>query len=467
MFSRWREQLRHTLGVRLALWYALIFLVSTLSVAALTYSLVAYSLQQRDREIVAGRVREYAIAYRQGGLDAVATAVQREQAAGPHERLFVRVIGPLGSATFFSLPPEWGEFDLDTLGAGGTTGTEWMAAPARSGEARLEIASLASADGTVVQVGKTTAGREALLGTFRGVLGSALLLVAVLAIAGAVLLTRSALRPIRDLLAVVRRVVRTGEVGERVPIHRTGDLLEELGTLVNRMLDRISTLVEGMRGALDHVAHDLRTPMARLRGQAEAALRRTDDPAAMRAALERCVDETDRVLSLLDVLMDVSEAETGTMHLQIEPVDVATLVAEACDLYADVAEDKGVRLDSACPATVSIRADGRRLRQVLANLLDNAIKYTPSGGRVRVEGRVDGDRVRILVEDTGVGIPAGELPRIWDRLYRGAAAGSERGLGVGLTLVRAVVRAHGGHVDVDSAPGRGSRFTVVLPVDGA
>jgi signal transduction histidine kinase len=164
--------------------------------------------------------------------------------------------------------------------------------------------------------------------------------------------------------------------------------------------------------------------------------------------------------------MDISEAESGTMQLRREPVRLTDVAARAVDLYRDVAEAKGVALnvEGMTGGDVVVNADPTRLQQVAANLIDNAVKYTPSGGRVDIEVRRDGPLAILSVRDTGPGIPADELPRIWDRLFRGDASRSERGLGLGLSLVKAITEAHGGTVDVRSEPGRGSTFTVSLPL---
>ena len=169
---------------------------------------------------------------------------------------------------------------------------------------------------------------------------------------------------------------------------------------------------------------------------------------------------------MLDTLMDISEAETGTMRLALAPVDLDALVREVVSVYEDVAEDKQIDLRTALhglDAGLSVTGDRDRLRQVLANLVDNAIKDTPSGGRETVSAAADGDSIRIEVADTGIGIAAHDLPRIWERLYRGDHSRAERGLGLCLSLVRAIVRAHGGTVDVSTELGRGSTFTIRLP----
>jgi len=321
-------------------------------------------------------------------------------------------------------------------------------------------------DGTLVQVGKSTDAREALLARFRAVLGLVTLTIVVVALTGGFIVTRSAVRPIRRLTRAVARIVSTGRTDERVPLPGggTGDAIDELTRLFNAMLDRIEGLVTAMRGALDNVSHDLRTPLTRLRGTAEMALVSSPDPDRCRDALADCLEESDRVLVMLNTLMDISEAESGAMHLRRDAVELGEVVSRAVTLYRDVADAKGIALTAHTAAGVVVAADRTRLEQVAANLIDNALKYTPPGGRVDVEVLADGGRARIRVRDTGLGIRPDELPRIWDRLFRGDTSRSERGLGLGLSLVKAVVEAHGGTVEVESEPGQGSVFTISLPV---
>ena len=168
---------------------------------------------------------------------------------------------------------------------------------------------------------------------------------------------------------------------------------------------------------------------------------------------------------MLDSLMDISEAEAGVMALHLERVPVADLFGGVRDLFGDVAEEKGVALRAAEPAALALRADRTRALQALANLVDNAVKFTPAGGEVVLSAWPDGANVALSVADTGIGIPSEDLPHVWERLFRGDRSRSERGLGLGLSLVRAIALAHRGDVAVESSPGNGSRFTIRLPAD--
>jgi signal transduction histidine kinase len=167
---------------------------------------------------------------------------------------------------------------------------------------------------------------------------------------------------------------------------------------------------------------------------------------------------------MLNTLMDISEAETGAMKLDPEEINVAPLIDDIVELYGYTAEEKGVSVYTGFPKELYLTADRNWVRQVLANLLDNAIKYTPTGGRIDIEACRREQEVIITVKDTGVGISQEELDKIWERLYRGDKSRSQRGLGLGLSLVNAIVGAHRGYVQVSSEPGAGSVFTVSLPV---
>jgi signal transduction histidine kinase len=438
-------------GLRIALWYATLFVAGSIAIVLLTYYLTAISLEQRDRQILDSKLGEYTAAYARGGIDGLADTVRAEQRTAP-ERLFVRVVSRRSEALVLSNTEGWNPSTLET-------------------------AQLRFADGTLVQVGKSTEARDDLLARFRAVLGIVTLTIVVVALTGGWLATQSAAYPIRRLTQAVRRIIRTGRTDQRVPVDgtpRSNDALDELTTLFNAMLDKIEGLVAAMRGALDNVSHDLRTPLTRLRGTAEMALATPPDLEHYREALIECVEESDRVLVMLNTLMDISEAESGAMQLQREPVRLEEVVDRAVDLYREVAEAKGVALHASPPAAASpgaedvvVDGDRTRLEQVAANLIDNAVKYTPAGGRVDVQVRRDGDRAVVEVRDTGAGIPPDEITRIWDRLFRGDTSRAERGLGLGLSLVKAIVEAHGGTVGVTSEPGRGSTFTVALPLNAA
>jgi signal transduction histidine kinase len=175
------------------------------------------------------------------------------------------------------------------------------------------------------------------------------------------------------------------------------------------------------------------------------------------------VEESQRILKMLETLMDISQAETGVMRLELEVTDVAALVEDMAELYRYAAEEKGIHLKTEIRGPLPSDIDANRIRQVFSNLLDNAVKYTPEGGEISVSAAGGDDSVEVTVRDTGVGIQQTDLDHIWDRLYRSDRSRSQPGLGLGLSLVRAIITAHGGSISVTSEPGRGSCFIFRLP----
>lgn len=457
-----RERLLRTFGFRLALWYFALFVAGTGLVLLLAYVLLAWSLDQRDREIIQATLNRYVAAYQRGGLRALDAVVTADRAGSRYEPLLVRVVTPGGAAIHFSMPADWNRFDVSQLSRV-VDEDGWGELESPGSRERLAVASRMVGGNTLFQVGRSTQLHDELLARFRDV---ALLLFAVVILTGLVggrALAHSALEPLRQLAATVRSILERGPSAARVPVGSVHDELDEVGVLVNRMLDRIDILIAGMRSSLDHVAHDLRTPLTRLRASAETALRADRSSDEYRSALADTVEESERVITMLDALMDLAEAETGTMALHVQPMDLASVVRDAAELYDDVADAKGVRFATTIPDRLEIAGDRNRLAQAIANLLDNAVKYTPSGGHVSVAAAADDAGALVTVSDTGIGIEPDEMPRIWERLYRGDRSRSERGLGLGLSLVKAIAERHGGHVTVASRPGEGATFRLWVP----
>ena len=270
--------------------------------------------------------------------------------------------------------------------------------------------------------------------------------------------------PLRTLKKTVEQTLKQKALLLTQNEQEEGGDLQPIYQLLEQIFYQNHRLIIEMQGALDNVAHDLRTPMTRLRAAAEYALQSdTEDPKNYRSALSDCLEESERVLSILRVMMSVAEAEAGTMRLERKGVDLLESLKDVAGLYQYVAEEELITISCEGTEGLIVSADKTRLSQVWANLLDNGIKYGHESGTVTISTEKRNNQAIIRFCDDGMGISDTEVDRIWDRLYRGDRSRTKHGLGLGLNYVKAVVEAHGGQVTVTSKVRKGSCFEIHLP----
>ncbi|HEY3862686.1 MAG TPA: ATP-binding protein [Verrucomicrobiae bacterium] len=273
-------------------------------------------------------------------------------------------------------------------------------------------------------------------------------------------------------LAPVGRIARSAEqitlhnLNERLPLSNTGDELEHLSLALNRMIARLSEAFEHNRRFLADASHELRTPLAALRGEMESVVEQTRALPELSDRAGSALEEVDRLSKIVDALFAISRLDSGEAQPQWTRFDLAPLAASTTEQMSLLAEDKGISVACNAEGKVSVEGDRARIKQVVVNLLDNAIKYTPAGGSINLNVQAREGKAVIEVADTGIGIPPGALPHIFERFFRVDKARSRDagGAGLGLAIVKSICTAHGGRVEVESGEGRGSRFTVELPL---
>jgi heavy metal sensor kinase len=465
MFLRRLDKLRRTLAFRLTLWYAGVFLATSCAAFLLFYLLIEAVVRQGTDQDLLEKARSLSSVADSRGPAALEQQVVIEAQAAGERKIFFRLLYPTGQVFSSSNMSYWrdiqiGKQALQRLLQTARPVFETIRVPHR--RHRVRILYVLIEPGLIVQLGQSMESAARIVEAFQKIF---IFTMAVLLAASALVgwfMARRALSGVAAVTRTARRISR-GSLEERVPVKKGPEEIDQLAGTFNQMLDRIGALLNGIREMSDNIAHDLKSPITRIRGSAEVTLSTTAQLQDYEHMAAGIIEECDHLLEMINTMLLISRTEAGVEKLNAARVDIAAVVRNACELFRSVAEDRSLRLNCSAPETCTIDGDVRLLQRMLANLLDNAIKYTPSGGRIDVDLRPREDRtVVVSIRDTGYGISAKVLPNIFERFYRADPSRSESGAGLGLSLARAVARAHGGDIRVESTPGEGSLFRVFL-----
>ena len=468
MSSKMRlRDIRHTLAFRLTLWYAGVFVLSASAAFFLFYLLITAVLRQQTDQDLLSEVRAFSSILSTQGTEALKQqAFLQAQAAG-EKKVFFRLLYLDGRVFSSSNMSYWRDIGINRdavrrlLNAGRPV-FDTTHVPDRRYRVRVLYGIIGP--GMILQLGQSMESHTRVIEVFRRVFIATMAVLFVLAAVVGWFMARRALAGVERVTRTARRI-SAGSLEERVPVNRRVDEIDQLAITFNQMLDRIQKLVTEIREMSDNIAHDLKGPITRLRGIAEVSLTSGSSMAEYENMAAGTIEECDRLVDMINTMLIISRAEAGVDHLADEEIDIARLTRDACELFSPMAEGKGLRLACETERLSSIRGDRRLIQRMVANLLDNAIKYTPANGRIDIGAHsVDDRSVQISVKDTGIGISREDLPHIFERFYRCDPSRSRSGTGLGLSFARAIARAHGGDITVTSNPQNGSIFTVVLPM---
>lgn len=464
MFSKKLRSLRHTLALRLTIWYAGIFAISSLLAFTLVYLLILTVVQDRTDADMRDDAAEFASFMRTGGLERLKVEIALETQGDDATRSFFRLWSADGQqivATDLSSWPGLAVPRQALLQLSDTDRPVLETLTLSQREHKVRTIYTAVGPGTVLQIGRYLEQDDEFIDAFLD--GFLITVAVVIALGGPVgwFMARRALSGVAEVTRTATEIAN-GALDRRVPVRSAGDELDTLAHTFNTMLDRIQALITGMREMTDNLAHDLRSPLGRIRAFSEMILTNGGSKAECESMAAIATEECDRLLAMINTTLDIAEAESGAAKLRLAELDMVALVRDALELFQPIAEDKQMTIVTDLPNHCRIQGDLQRLQRVVANLLDNALKYTSAGGTVTIRLVDDDQHITLSIEDTGIGISADDLPHIFERFYRCDQSRSQPGTGLGLSLALAIVRAHGGNISVDSAPGRGSTFTVVL-----
>ena len=458
-------QLWRTTTVRLTALFILIFVVFSVLLLALISYQSTMQIQQQQTDAIDREAKQLQQLDSQAGFRAVIFAVERlSRQPGPGIYYLADPSGLMISGNVSDLPAgvlaEQGTYSFNyerqrPFAAEGD--------PQRQGNAVVRSVTLDS--GLILVVGRDVVERRGFTAIifqwFMVGVGGIMLFSLVAGVVTAVRVLRRI-----DSIASTSNKIMSGNLSERVPVTRRNDEFDGLATSLNQMLDRIEQLMQGLKEVTDNVAHDLKTPLTRMRNRAEAALREGQSEGAHKEALEATIAESDKLIKTFNALLMIARADAGAPSGAFTDIDLSAVVADVADLYGPLAEDEGMKLEIAVTEGIRIRGNRELLGQALVNLVENALKYYEpaegKAGRIAVGVRQEDGRLLIEVADNGPGIPVEDRKRVLERFVRLEKSRTEPGSGLGLALVAAVARLHRGELRLeDNAPG--VRAVIDLP----
>ena len=459
-------KMRHTLAFRLTFWYAGIFMLSACLAFFFFYLLITSVIRQQTDQGLLSEVRTLSSILSTQGTEAVKRQAFLEAQAAGERKIFFRLLHITGQVFSSSNMSYWRDIGINKRAVNrllkdGRPFFDTINIPDRKHKIRILYAIIGP--GMMLQLGQSMESHTRIIEIFRKVFIFTMAILFVLAVVVGWFMARRALVGVETVTQTARRI-SDGSLEKRVPVKKGMDEIDQLAITFNQMLDRIQKLVAGIKEMSDNIAHDLKSPITRIRGIAEITLTAGSSTADYERMAASTIEECDRLLEMINTMLIISKTEAGVDQLDYRKIDIAALVQDACKLFQSSAEDKGLSMVCNAAERISIDGDVRLIQRMLANLLDNAIKYTPAKGSIQVDIRSAGNQSgQISVKDTGIGISEKDLPHIFERFFRCDPSRSQAGTGLGLSFSRAVARAHNGDITVTSAPDKGSTFTVIIP----
>jgi signal transduction histidine kinase len=456
--ARARPRLLETSTFRLALIYLALFGTSALALLGFLYFATAGVMERQTTETIEAEIEGLAEQYRLLGLPGLISVIERRSAANPERASIYLLADPLGRHLAGNLDRAP---DVIPDAEGWLSFTVEVRPDGERVEQRRALAKAFDLAGFQLLVGREVEDRLRIQSLIKQALGWGLALTLILGLAGGYLTSRGLLRRI-DAVNRTTREIMAGDLSKRIALSGSRDEFDQLSGNLNAMLAQIERLMDGMRQVTDSIAHDLRTPLSRLRSRIEVALLGDPDPIETRRLLTDTLADAEAMIGTFDALLAIARAEAGSERAAFERVDLTALASDVVELYRPAAEDRGLRFSAQAAPGLHVRGNRQLLAQALANLLDNAIKYTPSGGAVRLTLASGKAGPTLTISDTGPGIPAADRERVLERFVRLDATRATPGNGLGLSLVAAVARLHGATLTLDDND-PGLRVSLLLP----
>jgi heavy metal sensor kinase len=460
------NKLRQSLAFRLTLWYAAIFIIVAATAFTIIYILINKTFQERIDQDLLAQSREFESIYAIEGIEMLQrTAVMQIQTAG-EKKMFFRLMYPSGVVFASSSMSYWRNVAIRRQAVEAVLGgiDPYFTTHMAPSGVPLRVIYTRMGSGIILQLGYLPESEARLLQTIKQVFLITLVALLILSVAVGWFMARRALSGVATLARTARQISKD-DLESRVPVAGRHNEIDRLAVAFNNMLDRIQNLVTATRQMNDNIAHDLRSPIARIRGLAEVTLLNAQHKEEYAQMAASTIEECDRLLDMINTMLTISRTESGVSSIEREAVNFSELVQDACELFNPLAEDRQIKMECRLDENLIVPGDQHLLQRMVSNLLDNAIKYTDLQGSITVTlSGENHNQVNLSVADTGKGIPEADQQRIFDRFFRGDLSRTEDGAGLGLSLARAIAYAHQGSISVESKLNEGSTFTVSLPL---
>lgn len=454
-----------TIRFRLTLWFTGIFSISAAVAFILFYYLAVQTLQDQIDEELMDKAAQFSTVIRQSGMRGAGNLAVIESKAAGEKMIFFRLLYPTGEVFASSHMSYWKDIqvDHDLLHQLIEKKSPMFDTRMMDNVHKARILYTFVAHNAILQTGITMESQSRFLSAFKRVFMVAMgFIVGFSALSGWFLVQKALSRV--DTITRTARSITGSSLQKRVPVTGSKDELDDLASTFNQMLDRIQSLVSGIREMEDNMAHDLKSPVTRIRGAAELTLLQGETLEEFHSMAASTIEESDRLLDMINTMLVISRTRAGEGGFHFESMDLTQMIQEACDLFTPVAEDKDISFACHVPGRFEVMADVNMLQRAFSNLVDNAIKYTDLGGQITVQMIKKNDSiVAIQVRDTGPGIALQFHERIFDRFFRAESSRTSPGSGLGLSFARAIAREHKGDIHVQSSPGEGACFTLTLP----
>ena len=457
------KSLGNSLLFRLTVLYTLAFtLLAVISFGVFYYHIYVVTMDRKDEDLLENEIEYYSAYLARSGLEGLKKRLIEDAEPEDPDEEFYRIIDFNGNVLAVSDMSAWGPVDKTDVVLKlkrNEINHIFQTITLADGDDRARMITAVIGPDTILQIGETLEEADEYLEIFRNLFA---ILTGILIIASTFIgwyLARRALRDMADVTQTAEEITR-GSYDRRVEVKGQFKEIQKLGATFNTMLDRIQILLRSMKEINDNIAHDLRSPLARIRGIAEMTL--TDDKSITdyKDMAVNTIEECDSLIDMINTMLDITEAEAGVNGSTDEEFNIVTVITEACELFRPIADEKGIELTHSLPDNLPFTGSKKKMQRIVTNILENAIKYTPAKGTVAVSAKSEKGKIHIVFNDTGVGISDDDLPHIFERFYRCDRSRPQGGVGLGLSLAKAYTDAMNGFIHVTSAVSKGSTFTL-------